>query len=142
MNGAEMSRSFCNLVLINTYIEQTNTIMETISRSKAKEIIYATGGMIFGVRFIKKNGEHRQMNCRLGVKAHLKGGEKAYKPNDYGLVGVFDMQESYRTVNLMTLYELTFAGVTYKVQSEATDGGLVTKKARSPRERYHYGFRY
>ena len=112
-----------------------------ISRKKAKQIISATNGLIFGVRFIKKDNSHRQMNCRLGVKAHLKGGKKAYKPSDYGLVGVFDMQKSYSTVNLMTLYKLTFAGLTYDVVTNPNeDRGLVTKRASKPNNRYSYRY--
>ncbi len=30
------------------------------------------GQKIFKAKFVKKNGEIREMNCKLGVKKHLK----------------------------------------------------------------------
>ena len=42
---------------------------------KVKEMV---GSKIFSVEFIKLNGEHRKMVCRLGVKKHLRGGSLSY----------------------------------------------------------------
>ena len=114
--------------------------MQTINLAKAKDIIFSTGGLTFGVKFIKKDGIHRTMSCRFGVKQHLKGGELKYKPNEYGLLGVYDMNKTYRMVNLKTLYYLKFADVEYKVVPSI--GELVTaatKSAKNPRVRYQYG---
>ena len=52
--------------------------MTKITNETAKKMIYDTGGKIFGVSFTKKDGSHRDMTARLGVKKHLKGGERAY----------------------------------------------------------------
>jgi len=35
---------------------------------------------IFTATFIKKDGSTRVMNCQLGVKKHLKGGEQKFNP--------------------------------------------------------------
>lgn len=39
------------------------------------------GSKIFSAEFVKKNGEHRKIVCRLEVKKHLKGGEMTYNPS-------------------------------------------------------------
>lgn len=78
-----------------------------------KELV---GSKIFTVEFYKKDGTLRKMNCRLGVKAHLKGGEKTWNPEDYNSLTVFDMQsQGYRTINLNTLKSLKLDGVTYEL---------------------------
>ena len=52
-----------------------------MTRDDAVRHILASGGEFVGVEFTKRTtGEVRQMNCRLGVKKHLKGGEQAYDP--------------------------------------------------------------
>lgn len=88
----------------------------TITKNIAKHLIYKTSGKIFNAIFVKKNGELREMTCRLGVTKHLKGGERAYNPSDYDLVCVFDMQaEGYRSINLNTLQTLTIGGNQYSI---------------------------
>ena len=55
----------------------------------------------FTVEFTKKDGTHRVMNCRMGVRKHLKGGDLNYNPVEKGLLTVFDMQKNaYRCVPL------------------------------------------
>lgn len=65
-------------------------------------------GRFFSVRFIKRsNGAERFMNCRLGVKKHLKGGDKAYDDKVHKLVTVYDVQaEGYRCIPLESIFEL------------------------------------
>ena len=68
-----------------------------------KERIKETNGKFFSVTFTKKDGTTREMNCRLGVTKHLKGGTSntAHKAN---LVTVYDLQaEGYRCINLDTV---------------------------------------
>lgn len=63
---------------------------------KAAEMIQqaAKGGKFFKVVFTKKDGSLREMNCRLGVEKHLKGGVKTLTDN---YICVYDMQaEGYR----------------------------------------------
>jgi hypothetical protein len=79
------------------------------------EIVELAGNQIFSAVFIKKNGERREMVCRLGVKKHLKGGELAYDAKARNLLPVFDMQkEDYRMININTLIELKIGGQVYK----------------------------
>ena len=75
---------------------------------KVKELV---GNKIFTAWFIKKNGDVRKINCRLGVKKHLKGGTKPYKDSDHDLLTVFDMQKgAYRSINLNTLQSIAVNG--------------------------------
>lgn len=68
-------------------------------------------GKIFTVRFIKKDGTVRAMNCRTGVTSKLKGGELAYDPSAKGLKVVYDIKANdYRMVNINTVYELVIQG--------------------------------
>lgn len=68
-------------------------------------------GVIFSVRFIKKDGTVRAMKCRTGVTKKLKGGELSYDPVVKGLKVVFDIKANdYRMVNVNTVYELVVSG--------------------------------
>jgi hypothetical protein len=73
------------------------------------------GNQFFKATFIKKDGTLRDMIARLGVKKHLKGGEKSYNSEDFNYLTVFDMQKrQYRTINLNTLVKIKINGVTYE----------------------------
>ena len=92
-----------------------------ISRETAKQLIYDTvkhnNGQIFTVKFIKKDGTIRDMNARLGVTKHLKGGELAFNPADYNLIAAFDMQKkAYRMISIDTLCEIKVDGQTFEVE--------------------------
>ena len=64
------------------------------------------GQKIFKAKFVKKNGEIREMNCKLGVKKHLKGGISVNNRDRY--LTVYDMKRSgYRNINLNTILEIT-----------------------------------
>lgn len=69
-------------------------------------------GTIFSVEFIKRsNGELRKMVCRLGVKKHLRGGDKAYDAKQHNLLTVFDMEkEGYRSIPVESIQKLTVNG--------------------------------
>lgn len=88
------------------------------SRKEKLEAIMATKGRIFTVTFIKANGEVRQLNGRLEVKKHLRGGDSttAHIPN---LITVFDMQKkAYRNINLDTLISLRYGHKEVKFNEE------------------------
>tara|TARA_Y100000310_G_scaffold305677_1_gene346094 strand:+ start:179 stop:469 length:291 start_codon:yes stop_codon:yes gene_type:complete len=94
-----------------------------ITREEAKEIIKGSGGQFISVTFLKKDGEVRNMNGRLGVykskNAPLKNIGLAYNPNDYGLVSIFDVQKkAYRMINLNTLSKLKMKGETYQIKKK------------------------
>lgn len=78
----------------------------------ARKIITANakGGQFMTVQFVKKDGTLRTMNCRTGVKTHLKGGSSttAHKDN---LLTVWDRKsKQYRSVNLNTVQSIHCAG--------------------------------
>jgi hypothetical protein len=77
--------------------------MSKASRALAERLEKSTGFVT--VTFVKKSGEVRTMNCRLGVTKHLKGGVSYVDPEQY--VTVYDMQsEGYRAINRDTIVEI------------------------------------
>ena len=91
--------------------------MKTITRDKAKKYIYNTNGKIFSAVFTKKDGQKRLMNCRLKVKKYVNGVGRKFKPEDRGLIGVFDLQkDQHRFINLNTLETLKISGIEYKIK--------------------------
>jgi len=93
-------------------------MMNNISRQQAYEMMLKSKGRFFSVEFIKRtNGQLRRMNCRLGVKGHLKGGSLKYNAKDRGLICVWDSRKKqYRMVNLETLVYLTMEGLKYEIK--------------------------
>ena len=90
--------------------------MKKIKRRDILNLLKENKDQFFSVVFLKKNGELRPMNCRLGVKKHLKGGKLSYNPKERNNLIVFDMQkEGYRTINLDTLITINMKGVEYHV---------------------------
>ena len=91
-----------------------------ISKEEAKKIIQGSGGQFISVEFIKKDGEVRNLNGRIGVHkskyAPLKNVGLAYDPDEYGLIGIFDAQnKGYRMVNINTLLGIKINGKEYQV---------------------------
>lgn len=71
-----------------------------------RQLIQSTNGRIFTATFTKKDGTTRRMNARLGAHVNLKGKGLNFKPEDKGLISVFDMQKhAYRFVNTETMSE-------------------------------------
>jgi hypothetical protein len=69
------------------------------------------GGKFFSAIFVKKDGTIREINCRLGVKKHLKGGQLSYDPESHGYLVVFDVnKKEYRTINMDRLIMVKFNG--------------------------------
>ena len=96
--------------------EHAEPEIETIDRDTAKKYIYKTNGKIFSAVFRKKDGEKRLMNCRTKVQKYLKGVGLKFKPQERGLVTVFDLQKgAYRFINLETLERLKIQGVEYEI---------------------------
>ena len=87
-----------------------------ISRAKALKLIKASNGKTFGVGFIKKNGEQRNMNARLGVKKGVIGVGMKYDPSEHDLITAFDMKnDGFRMINLNTLFRLSTKKKTYEI---------------------------
>ena len=91
--------------------------MKTISRDTAKKYIYKTNGKFFSAVFTKKNGEKRLMTCRINVRKYLKGVGLKFKPQDIGLMTVYDIHKGgHRFINLMTLESLKIRGKKYHIK--------------------------
>ena len=88
--------------------------MKKINKDTAKRYIYETNGKFFSAVFTKKNGDKRLMNCRTKVKKYIKGVGLRFKPQDKGLMTVFDLTKGeYRFLNLNTLERLKINGQKY-----------------------------
>ena len=89
--------------------KKRTTLKSIIADNKRDQIMKAIStGKFFTIKFIKKNGMLRELNGRLGVKKHLKGGSLGYDPKTFNYIIVFDVvNEGYRTVNVDTVIELT-----------------------------------
>ena len=97
-------------------MKKSNKLPEVITSENAVKLIKQTNGQIFTVEFLKKDRTVRIMNCRLGVKKHLKGGEMKYDPSEYEMLPVFDVQkQDYRMIALDTIQKVTVDGRTYAV---------------------------
>ena len=93
-------------------------MIKKIDRDTAKKYIYESNGKIFSAVFTKKNGEKRLMNCRTKVHRYVKGKGLPFKPQDKGLMTVFDLQKGeYRFINLNTLKELKINGEEYIIKT-------------------------
>lgn len=83
----------------------------------AEMIKQLVGSTFFSATFTKKDGTIRVMNARLGVKKHLKGGDKSYNAEDFNYLTVFDVsKKEYRTINVNTLLELRVKGKTITIK--------------------------
>lgn len=67
--------------------------------------ILNSNGKIMTVKFIKKDGSLRVMNCRLGVTKHLKGGTSTLNPDKF--ITVYDLKsEGYRAIDKDTILDV------------------------------------
>jgi hypothetical protein len=92
--------------------------MKIISKGEAAKMINETNGKVFTCHFIKRStGDLRIINCRTGVKKHLKGGELPFDPREKKLRTVFDMQnKGYRMISLDAVVKLIVDHVEYEVK--------------------------
>lgn len=88
-----------------------------VTNQQLKDIISGIDNTrMFSVTFVKKNGEVRDMNCMLGVKKHLRGGQQSYDPAEHNLLTVFDLvKKDYRNINLAQLIAAKIDGEVYHV---------------------------
>lgn len=105
-------------ILVTLYTKKYLTEgVNAINWDEARELIRATKGKIFTVTFVKRsNGDRRMMNCRLGVKKYLHGGELPYWPDDHNLIPVFDLKKNdYRMISADTLESLKIGNDVYMI---------------------------
>ena len=83
----------------------------------AADLILASEGKFLTVEFVKRtSGEIRKMNCRLGVKVHLKGGEKSFDDKTKHLITVYDIGVAgYRSIPIEGIRKVSIGGETYNV---------------------------
>ncbi len=82
-------------------------------------------GKIFTAKFVKKDGEFRTINCRLGVKKHLKGGRN-YNVDDANIT-VFDLKnKGYRNIPVQRLVELNCGNLSIRNWNESTSSVIMT----------------
>ena len=93
--------------------------MQTINRTRAKELIKESKGKIFNASFIKKDNTIRTLTGRLKVTQYLKENakEQPYDPNKYNLQPVYDLKaKGYRMINLNTLITLSINKTKYIIK--------------------------
>ena len=96
--------------------------MQTINKTKAKELIKESKGKIFAATFTKKGGSHRLMNARLKKYISKTGKAAPYKAENYDLMPIYDMKaKGWRSLNLKTLINLSINKEKYLIeQSEVS----------------------
>jgi len=93
--------------------------MQTINRTKAKELIKQSKGLIFSTTFIKKDNTIRTLTSRTGKKYTPTGKKAPYKPSDYNLIPLYDMRKkAFRMINLNTLLTLSINKEKYLIEQE------------------------
>ena len=93
--------------------------MQTINKTKAKELIKDSKGLIFSTTFIKKDNTIRTLTGRLKVTQHLKenANKQPYDPNKYNLHPVYDLKaKGYRMLNFNTLTNLSINNNKYIIK--------------------------
>ena len=92
--------------------------MKTINRTRAKELIKGSKGLIFSATFIKKDNTIRTLTSRTGKQYKSKTGKKPpYKPKDYNLIPLYDMKKkAFRMLNFETLLTLSINKTKYIIK--------------------------
>lgn len=126
MNGVQILKYIQITLQIYTYVNiQLNKIfkkelnkqtkMNTITRSKAVELIKNSQGRFFTVSFTKKDNTERTINGRTKVTKGSKGGKNP--AINLGYISVYSTKEKgYRNVNSQTITSLKINGETYRVK--------------------------
>ena len=93
--------------------------MNTINRTRAKELIKDSKGKIFSTTFLKKDNTIRTLTSRTGKKYTPTGRKAPYKPSDYNLISLYDMKiKAFRMLNLNTLITLSINKEKYLIEQE------------------------
>lgn len=81
---------------------------QTISKSKAVELIQNSKGRFFTVDFVKKDNSQRTINCNYKIPS---------KPSKLGYIMVYSMKDKgYKNINPQTIKNLTINNINYKVR--------------------------
>lgn len=92
--------------------------MNTITRTRAKELIKESKGLIFSTTFIKKDNTVRTLISRTGKQYKSKTGNKApYKPEEFNMIPLYDMRiKAFRMLNFNTLLTLSINKTKYIIK--------------------------
>ena len=91
--------------------------MKTINKTKAKELIKDSKGLIFAATFTKVDGSHRLMNARLKKYISKTGRKAPYKAEDFNLIPAYDMKiKAFRMININTLTNLSINANKYIIK--------------------------
>lgn len=91
-------------------------LRENLHRVNLAKFLAAQMGKFVGVDFVKKDGEVRSLNGRLGVRKHLAGGVNVVEAVDRPYLVVYDVKNvGYRTVNLATVDTVRAQSCVYSV---------------------------
>ena len=95
--------------------------MQTINRTKAKELIKESKGLIFSTTFTKKDNTIRTLTSRTGKQYTPTGKKAPYKPSDYNLMPLYDMnKKAFRTLNFNTILTLSINKEKYLIEEDQT----------------------
>ena len=87
-----------------------------VHRVHLKDLFLKQVGRFVGVEFTKKDGTVRQLNGRLGVVKHLKGGTNTVESTTTPYLVVYDVKTpGYRAVNLATVSAVRALNTRYTV---------------------------
>jgi hypothetical protein len=91
--------------------------METITKSKAFELVNSSKGKFFTITFIKKDKSERRMTARIGVKKGVNGVGMKYNPLDFSMKPVYDMGKlEWRMINFKTATRLKINKKDYVIE--------------------------
>lgn len=79
--------------------------MKKLTRQELVEKVESSKGRILTVSFVKKDGSLRNLNGRLGVTTHLRGGNSTVDKDRF--ITIYDLKnDGYRVVNRETIYSV------------------------------------
>ena len=91
--------------------------MNTINRTRAKELIKDSKGLIFSTTYIKKDNTIRTLTSRTGKQYTPTGKAAPYKAQDYNLLPLYDMRKkAFRMLNFNTLLTLSINKTKYIIK--------------------------
>ena len=91
--------------------------MNTINTEQLRKEINKTNASLFRVSFVKANGEHRTMYCKVGIKRYLskRPNKRVLQNTNPNIVRVFDMEsKSYKSFKLSSVFEFRSGNIILK----------------------------
>ena len=93
--------------------------MQTINRTKAKELIKNSKGLIFSTTFVKKDNTIRTLTSRTGKQYTPTGRSAPYKAEEFNMIPLYDMRKkAFRMLNFNTLLTLSINKEKYLVEQQ------------------------